>query len=173
MRSSFHLLREHISIQSQSNCCHLSYSKASVYHMTPPALHGLPELRKVFGNLILSYILHDISYIPKVSPLSIEGWRKGSIGLVSFCEAIDYIIVVSSGLFCVFWSSSHLEMELRENISNWSFGIEIIRSPLEELLHQINQLIVLFSVNSRIFDDNYSIFMQRIGHRSTILRIIS
>jgi hypothetical protein len=46
-----------------------------------------------------------------------------------------------------------------ENVGNWSSGIEIFRSPIEEFLKQVKEVVVGLSIDSGIFDDEASIIM--------------
>ena len=137
--------------------------------MASPCLHSLFELRKVLWCFILSLILTNV---PKVSPLCIKGWGKRCFGLVLSLVIIHSVVVLPS-LLSKLGSCSDLEVFLRKDVRDRFSGVKLSRSPLEELFHLVQELIVLLHLHSRIFYNQTPIFVKCICNDFTVFRIIS
>lgn len=140
--------------------------------MISPSLHGLLEMREITRCLILCDVLHNLSDIPKVSPLGIERRRIGGLGTVLFGEIVDHIVMLS-GLFSIFGSGSNLIIIFGEDIRNGLASIELCGSLVEKLFHLINKLIILLDIDSRVLDDEAPIFMKGFSHSLAVFGIIS
>lgn len=140
--------------------------------MISPSFHRFLEGWEVTWRFILCNVFSHLSYIPKVSPLSIERRRIGSISLMIILEVVDYIVVITCFL-SVFWSGTDLEVILREDVRNrlacikfsWSFG--------EKMLHLIYKLIVLIDIDTWVFDDQAPVFVKSLSDCLAIFCVIS
>jgi hypothetical protein len=66
-----------------------------------------------------------------------------------------------------------LKIIFRKDVRHWSSSIELFWSLIEELLHEINELIVVFCIDSRVFDDEASIGLECFGYSFTVLSVVS
>jgi hypothetical protein len=66
-----------------------------------------------------------------------------------------------------------LEVELGEDVGDWSTGVELFGSFLEEALHQIEELVVLVRIDSGIFDDETAVFFKGLGNSFTVLSVVT
>lgn len=124
VRSSLHESAESVAFKSHADGSHLCDGVAAVDHMLTPSFHGILELGEVCWQLILSYVLHDLSDIVEVSPLGIMGRRRRSLSLVAIDIGSSDIVEITSPL-CEFWSSTNLEVKLWEDVGDWSTRIEV------------------------------------------------
>lgn len=152
-----HHFGENISWKSQSQCCHFCNNVASINHMVTPSVHNWWPFREINWNLVGSSI-NWISNVPEISPLGIEwrwNWSKSFIlRFVSFDK-----VFMSSGFFCVLWSSTNLEVIVGINVSNLSALIEISSSFSKIFLHHVEKFSIFLLVDSGIFDDQATIFL--------------
>ena len=100
----------------------------------------------------MSNILHDVSDVPKISPFGVVGGRGGSERFVAFGVGRGDIFVILS-FFTVFRGGSNLEMMFGEDIRDLFLSVEVFGSSIEELFEHIKEIVVLFDIDSRIFDD--------------------
>lgn len=140
--------------------------------MISPCLHSFLEMREVFWWFILSNVLSYISNIPKVSPLGIERRRIRCFSFVLSLEIVDDVVMLT-GFLSVFWRCSNLEVLFRKDVWNRFSGIKLSWSFMEKLFHLIQELTVLFHIDSRIFDNQTPIFMKCICNSFTVLCIVS
>jgi hypothetical protein len=94
----------------------------------------------------LGNIFHYISNIVEIPPLGIKGRRLRCLSCVLLRVFTDDFLVLS-GFFCVFRSSSDLEVIFRKDIGHWSASIKLLGAFVEEPFHEVEEFIVLFSVN--------------------------
>ena len=62
------------------------------------------------------------------------------------------MVTVITGDFNIFWSRSGQVVELRFDVRDSLSGIELISSLLEVVLHQVDVLVVVFFVDTRVSD---------------------
>ncbi len=172
MGSSFHLLDESLTIQAKTDSGHFGNCKTSIHHVTSPSFHSLLEMRKILGCLILGNVLHNLSNVPKVSPFGIKRRRVRGLCTVLFGEVVDNIVMLPC-FFGILRGCSNLIIIFGEDIGYRFTGIELCWSFVEEVFHLINKLIVLFDIDSWVFDDEASIFMKCFSHRLAVFCIIS
>lgn len=172
VRSMIHHFSESLTRKSHSDSSHLSNSIATINHVVSPVVASHLPLWEIFRHLVLCDILFYISDVPKVSPLGIMRRRLGSVCLVITFVALCHLLE-SSGSLSVLRSSSHLETFLREYISNRLIGIEILRSSVEEVLKHIQKLVVLISIDSRIFNNEAAIMFKSFCHSFTVLSVVT
>ena len=140
--------------------------------MLSPSLHCIFELGEISWHFVLSYVFHYISNVVEVSPLGIIRRRLGCLSCVFFREVIDDFFVFSC-LLSILRSSSNLEIVFRENIRDWSSSIELLWSLIKESFHEIKELVVLFCVDSGVFDDEAPIGLECFSYGFTVLSVIT
>lgn len=98
--------------------------------------------------------------------------RRGGGSSVAVYVAVEDLGVVS-GFLGELGGGSDLEMELGEDIGDWSSRIKFFGSSVEELFEHVEKSVILLSVDSGIFDDKTTIFMQSLGHGFTVLVVVT
>lgn len=66
-----------------------------------------------------------------------------------------------------------MEVELGKHIRYGSTSVILFRSALEELLEHVKEPVILFGIDSRIFDDQATIGMQGFCYGFTVLMIVT
>jgi hypothetical protein len=109
---------------------------------------------KIFGLLGRSF-----TNVPEISPFSIKGRRAFGQGLVSSSHLFKHG-AVGSGLFLVFGGGTDLIVILRENVINRFVIVVFLGSGIKELLHHVEDFVVVRLVNTRISDDEATSFFE-------------
>lgn len=138
MFASIKHLTECISIESHTDCSHLSDSIASVDHMPTPSIHDFSELWEIIRGLIRISLFNFIisADVPKVSPLGIKGWGSRCCWFVLFGISIKAFTMIFGFLF-VLWGSSDLIIIIRIDVLCRFVSIVVFRPCREVLLECI------------------------------------
>jgi len=75
--------------------------------------------------------------------------------------------------FCIFGSGSNLKVIFWENVGHWPASVELLGAFVEEPFHEVEQFVVLFSIDSGIFDDETSVGFQCLSNDFTVLSVVS
>lgn len=74
------------------------------------------------------------------------------------------MVAVVTGDFNIFWSRSGQVVELRLDVRDSFPSVELITGLLEVVLHQVNVLVVVFFVNTRVSDHTDAEQMETLCH---------
>lgn len=117
-------------------------------------------------SYILSFLFFcQFTHSPEESPFSIVLWLLFSVWLISF--SIRFLnIFMLFGQFFELWSSPNLIGCFREDISHLSLVV-VLRPGIEELLHHVEELLVLLRLDSGIFNNEAAIILESFDNSLT------
>jgi hypothetical protein len=88
-----------------------------------PSVHGLLKLGEIIGRLI-GLGIDWVTNIPEVSPLGVEGGRRGCKHFIIFCKVLGDMLIVE-GSFCEFGGSAYLKVIFGVDVGYLATGIEV------------------------------------------------
>jgi hypothetical protein len=116
-------------------------------------------------------MLSQLADPPEISPLGVVLRWLGVVGSVALLVVLDDFGVFF-GLLFVLRGGTDLVVGLWEDILGFVLVVEFA-STIEELLHLVNEHIVVFLVDSWVFDDETTELMQGVCHlRAVAMRAV-
>lgn len=171
MRPLLHLLREGILVNAEADRAHLCDGEAPVDHVLSPLVHDVGPLREPVGHVVahsLFLLLSELANPPEVSPLGVVAGRLWGHCFVSLGVVLDDVSV-GLGHLLVLGRGPHLIVGFREDVRGFVLVVEL-PSRVEELLHLVDEHVVVLLVHPRILDDEAAVVVQGFRHLLAILK---
>ncbi len=162
-----HLFSKGFFVHSKTDGDHSSDGEAAVKKQFTPVVHDLRPFGETIGNVlrrvkfvkIFGFLSRSFANVPEISPFSVKRRRAFSQGLVAASHLFEHG-AVGSGLFLEFGGGTDLIVILREDIINRFVIVEFLGSGVKELLHHVEDFVVVRLVDTRISDDEATSFFE-------------